>query len=68
MGGQILDYEAKRIARETEKRTEIKANINAVVNMFSIGVSEEQIKKCYPDQFEEGKALYLEQCDELKEM
>ena len=52
MGGQVLDYEAKKIA--------VNERIDAVVKMFSLNkLSEEEIRSCYPEQFEAGKAKYL---------
>lgn len=36
------------------------ANTNAVVNMLSLGVDEDEIRKIYPDEFEEGKKRYSE--------
>ena len=73
MGGQILDYEAKRIAREAAEKataeTKISEGIEAVVKMFSKGkMSEDDIRDCYPEQFEAGKAKYLASLNELKEM
>ena len=50
MGGEVLDYEAKRIRNE--------ADIKAVFNMFLLGVDEQKIKEFYPDQFEAGKKLF----------
>ena len=69
MGGQILDYEAKRIAREAAAEAKISEGIEAVVKMFSKGkMSEEDIRDCYPEQFEAGKAKYLASLEEFKEM
>ena len=43
----------------TKGRTE--GNIDAVVNMLKLGIDEASVKKCYPDQFEEGKKRFLEE-------
>lgn len=55
MGGKILDYEAKRIKKEAETQS----NIQAVFNMFTVNVDEQTIQKLYPEQFEEGKKLFI---------
>ncbi len=52
MGGKVLDYEAKRIHND--------AIITAIVYMFQDHISEETIRQRYPDQFEAGKAKFLE--------
>ena len=36
------------------------ANITAVVNMLLLNINEDSVKKCYPDEFEEGKKRFLE--------
>ena len=56
MGGQVLDYEAKRIKNEAESRS----NIKAVVNMLVLGNDEQKIRELYPEQFEAGKKLFEE--------
>lgn len=61
MGGQLLDYEAKRIAREK--------TIEDVVNMICFGVSEEKILSKYPrDIYDEALRRFGQGEDELKEM
>ena len=40
-----------------EGRTE--GNIDAVVNMLKLGIDESSVKKCYPDEFEEGMKRFL---------
>ncbi len=52
MGGKVLDYEAKRIQND--------AFVIAVINMLKNNVPEKAIRECYPDQFEAGKAKFME--------
>ena len=77
MGGQVLDYEAKRIAREAAKEAAIKAektttkkkDLEAVKNMISFGVSEEKILSKYPKSvYEEALKLVEQENNEPKEM
>ena len=57
MGGQVLDYEAKRIAREDVK------------NMILFGVSEEKILSKYPKSvYDEALKLVEQENSEPKEM
>ena len=61
MGGQLLDYEALRIAREK--------TIEDVVNMICFGVPEEKILSKYPrDIYDEALRRFGQGEDELKEM
>ena len=65
MGGQVLDYEAKRIYREAKKETEIKA----VLDMISFGVPEDKILSKYSKEiYEEALKRTESTTDELKEM
>lgn len=57
MGGEVLDYEAKRIKNEAESRS----NIKAVVNMLVLGNDEQKIRELYPEQFDSGKKLFQNQ-------
>lgn len=50
MGGEILDYEAKRIRNE--------CNIQAVYNMLVANVDEAVVRQMYPEQFETGKKRF----------
>lgn len=62
MGGQILDYEAKRIRNESwnEGWNECKneSNIEAVYNMLVANVDEAVVQQMYPEQFEAGKKRF----------
>jgi hypothetical protein len=61
MGGQVLDYEAKRIARAAENE--------AVKNMILFGVSEEKILSKYPKSvYDEALKLVEQENNEPKEM
>ena len=51
MGGEILDYEAKRIRNES--------NIEAVYNMLVANVDESVVQQMYPEQFEAGKKRFV---------
>lgn len=51
MGGEILDYEAKRIRNES--------NIEAVYNMLVANVDESVVQRMYPEQFEAGKKRFV---------
>ena len=69
MGGQVLDYEAKRIARKAEEETAKKKDLEAVKNMISFGVSEEKILSKYPKSvYDEALNLIEQESDEPKEM
>ena len=69
MGGQVLDYEAKRILRKAEKETQIKRDIEAVKNMIYFGVPEEKILSKYPrDIWDEAVKLIHKEENEPKEM
>ncbi len=73
MGGQVLDYEAKRIARaaaeKAAKETEEATSIEAVKNMLSFGVPEEKILSKYPKSlYEEALKLVEQENNEPKEM
>lgn len=37
------------------------ANIKAVINMLRLKIDENEIKKLYPSEFEEGKRRFLEE-------
>ena len=52
MGGQVLDYEAKRIRNDRD--------ILAVFNMLLLGNDEQKVKELYPEQFEAGKKRFME--------
>ena len=52
MGGQVLDYEAKRIRNEDYTQ--------AVFNMLLLGNDEQKVKELYPEQFEAGKKRFME--------
>lgn len=56
MGGNILDYEAKRIRNEALFR----ANAEAVANMLMLGIDEKKVRELYPEQFDAGKKLFEE--------
>ncbi len=61
MGGQVLDYEAKRVAREK--------TIEDVVNMIYFGVPEEKILSRYSkDIYDEALRRFEQAEEELKEM
>ncbi len=61
MGGQVLDYEAKRVARERD--------IEAVKNMVYFGVSEEKILSKYSKDIYDKALNQMKQAEEeLKEM
>lgn len=61
MGGQVLDYEAKRIAREKE--------IEDVKNMIYFGVSEDKILSKYSKDIYDKALNQMKQAEEeLKEM
>ena len=84
MGGQVLDYEAKRIAREAaEKATKEaekaskeaveentkKRDLEAVKNMILFGVPEEKILSKYPKSiYDEAHKLVEQENSEPKEM
>ena len=51
LGGEILDYEAKRIRNES--------NIEAVYNMLVANVDESVVQQMYPEQFEAGKKRFV---------
>ena len=73
MGGQVLDYEAKRIARaaakEAEEATTHRRDLEAVKNMISFGVSEEKILSKYPKSiYDEALKLVEQENSEPKEM
>ena len=79
MGGQILEYEAKRIAREAaeqaRKEAEEKArretkesNLFAIKNMISFGVPKDKILSKYSSElYEEALKLIEEDEKSLKE-
>ena len=52
MGGQVLDYEAKRIRNDRDTI--------AVFNMLLLGNDEQKVQELYPEQFEAGKKLFEE--------
>ena len=54
MGGEILDYKAKRIRNES--------NIEAVYNMLVANVDESVVQQMYPEQFEAGKKRFVSTC------
>ncbi len=65
MGGQVLDYEAKRIARAAEEAT----SIEAVKNMIYFGVPEEKILSKYPKSiYDEALKLVEQENSQPKEM
>ncbi len=69
MGGQVLDYEAKRIYREATEKTKKDDALEAVQNMISFGVSKEKILTKYSqDIYEEALKILESASDELKEM
>ncbi len=81
MGGQVLDYEAKRIAREaaakaaaeavaeTEKSTTLKRDLEAVKNMIYFDVPKEKILSKYPqDIYDKAVKLIEQESKEPKEM
>ncbi len=77
MGGQVLDYEAKRIARaaaekaakETAKEVEEATSIEAVKNMISFGVQEEKILSKYPKSvYDKALKLVEQENSQPKEM
>ena len=77
MGGQVLDYEAKRIARaaaekaakETAKEVEEATSIEAVKNMILFGVPEEKILSKYPKSvYEKALKLIEQENSQPKEM
>lgn len=39
------------------------ANTKAVINMLRLKVDEDEIRKLYPAEFEEGKRRFLEESD-----
>ena len=55
MGGEILDYEAKRIRNESRNES----NIEAVYNMLVANVDESVVQRMYPEQFEAGKKRFV---------
>lgn len=59
MGGQVLDYEAKRIRNDRDTL--------AVFNMLTANVDEQTIRKMYPDQFEAGKQRFLNEKNKAEE-
>ena len=69
MGGQVLDYEAKRIARAAAEKAEEATSIEAVKNMLSFGVPEEKILSKYPKSvYEEALKLVEQENSQPKEM
>lgn len=58
MGGQILDYEAKRIRNESWNECKNESNIEAVYNMLVANVDEAVVRQMYPEQFEAGKKRF----------
>lgn len=45
---------------EAANEASIEANIKAVINMLRLKIDENEIKKLYPSEFEEGKRRFLE--------
>ncbi len=73
MGGQVLDYEAKRIARaaaeKAAKETEEATSIEAVKNMLSFGVPVEKILSKYPKSvYDKALKLVEQENSQPKEM
>ena len=65
MGGQVLDYEAKRIAKKAAEQSEI----SAIINMISFGVSEDKILSKYSKDTYDKALDQMKQAEEgLKEM
>ncbi|SFL49904.1 hypothetical protein SAMN05216390_1362 [Lachnospiraceae bacterium KH1T2] len=69
MGGQVLDYEAKRIAMAAAEKATKRNNIEAVKNMISFGVPKDKILSKYPqDIYDEALKQIQHDSNELKEM
>ena len=69
MGGQVLDYEAKRIYREASEKTKKEDNIEAVQNMISFGVPKEKILSKYSKEtYDEALKIIDSSNSDLQEM
>lgn len=61
MGGEVLDYEAKRIRNEVINE----CNIQAVYNMLVANVDEAVIRQMYPEQFDAGKERFVSEFQKI---
>ncbi len=69
MGGQVLDYEAKRIAKKAAEQAAEQSEISAIINMISFGVSEDKILSKYSkDTYDKALDQMKQAEEELKEM
>lgn len=58
---EVMEKYTTEARNEGWTKGRAEGNIDAVVNMLKPCIDESSVKKCYPDEFEEGKKQFIEE-------